>query len=208
MKKLSIIFLSLFLLFVSCKRDEIVEPPMSSPSTLSYILEGNANLSVLNVSDNPGSANIRVRLYDFSGKPIAGAPIYFETVCTYTLKKITYDTYGNEISRSEEQGSATINLGFFNGNSGHYQAYTDANGYVELIYTAPDPTFYCSQTFSYQIYGPPGNQQKDEYIYNINSFFIRARWASPPNPNMFIYCDIPITLILEFSWPSFCRMIM
>jgi len=193
MKRLTILILLILLPFVSCKRDEVVEPPISGPSTLSYILEGWANPTTVVISTPPHSSQLRVRLYDFTGKPISGAPIFFETLWTWTLVTKTYDQYGNLKGEKKESGGGRADLGNF---YGYYtcQAYTDANGYVEITYTGPNAEEYNSRVVWSYSYGPPDNVLTDIYILYINSFYVRAHWMSPPNSNMFIYCDIPIYL--------------
>ncbi len=202
MKNILIPLLTFFLLFVSCKRDEVVEPPISGPSTLSYIIEGKASPSTLLVGSTPNTVQIRVRLYDFSGRPIVGAPIYFETVWKFILLKRTYDQYENLTSEEEEEGSGTADLGNFYGNF-KYIAYTDAEGYIHITYTGPDLYEYCRKTFSYFV--PSDNLSKEEYYYYITSFYVLAKWASPPSPNMSVYSYIPISLKTDFSWPSLCK---
>lgn len=204
LKKILIGLLFILLTFVSCKRDEVVEPPISGPSTLSYILEGSANPTTVIVSFERNSTQITVRLYDFTGKPIVGAPIFFETLWTYTLVKQTYDQYGTLTKEEAETGGGRADLGNFYGHY-VYQAYTDANGYVNITYNAPDFYEYCDKTlWYYGWYGPPDNPLIDKYILHIDSFYIRARWVSPPNSNMTVYCDIPVNLEVSFKWPCDC----
>ncbi len=191
MRKLIIILIVMFTLFISCKRDEVVEPPISGPSTLSYILEGSANPTTLRIAPNPDSSLIRVRLYDFTGKPISGAPIFFETIWTYTLIKQTYDKYGTLTKEETSTGGGRADLGNFYG-SFTYLAPTDSNGFVNIIYTAPDSEEFNSRTVWSYSYGPPDNPSTDVYIISISSFYIKAHWTSPPNSNMNIFCYIPI----------------
>ncbi len=193
MKKLAILVLLILFSFVSCKRDEVAEPPVSGPSTLSYILEGWANPTTVIVSTPPSTSQVRVRLYDFTGRPISGSPIFFETLWKYTLVKETYDKYGTLTNRETENGGGRADLGNFYGYSA-YRAYTDSNGYVDIIYTGPTAEEYNSRVVWSYSYGPPDNKLTDIYMLYINSFYIRARWVSPPSQNMFIYCDIPISL--------------
>ncbi len=204
MKKLTIFMLLILLPLISCKRDEVAEPPLSGPSTLSYILEGSANPTIVLVGMERNTTQIRVRFYDYTGKPISGAPIYFETLWTYTLVTKTADKYGNVVKEKTETGGGRADFGNFDG---YYvkEFYTDANGYVNITYTAPDYEEYCHKTVWYSgFYGPPDNPYRDVYILSIDSFFIRARWASPPNSNMQIYCVIPIHLEVSFPWPCAC----
>lgn len=196
MKRTIIIVLFILSLFVSCKRDEVSEPPISGPSTLSYILEGNANPSTVRVAPNPDTSLIRVRLYDFTGKPISGAPIFFETLWTYTIIKRTYDKYGTLTKEETKTGGGRADLGNF------YGAYTnlsitDASGYVNIVYTGPDSYEYNARTVWSYSYGPPDNPSVDIYVLVITSFYIRAHWTSPPSSNMYIFCNIPINLELS-----------
>lgn len=193
LRKFLIFLLFVFLIFVSCKRDEVVEPPISGPSTLSYIIEGSANPTTLRVAPEPDSSTIRVRLYDFTGKPISVAPIFFETLWTYVLIKRTYDQYGTLTKEETETGGGRADLGNFYGGYTNL-SYTDANGYVSIVYTGPNSDEYNSRTVWSYTYGPPDNPSTDVYIIYITSFYVRAHWTSPPNSNMQIYCDIPIRL--------------
>lgn len=196
MKKLAILMLLILLPFVSCKRDEVVEPPISGPSTLSYILEGSANPTTLIITFTPSTSMITVRLHDFTGKPIPGASIFFETLWTWTLVTRTYDKYGALLKKEEEKGGGRANFGNFDG-SDTKLSYTDPNGYVNVLYTAPDWYEYSRRTYWVYESGSPDNPRIVENILYITSFYIRAHWMSPPNSKMWIYCDIPLILKVQ-----------
>lgn len=119
-KSILFITVSLALLlftFDSCKKDIIDQPSPLGPSTISIILDVNANPNVILAGPlNRQTVELTATLKRFDGTPISERTVFFEVV----------DESGNR-----------MNLGYFDGNLSIQTVATDSSGTARTHYYGP-----------------------------------------------------------------------
>lgn len=112
------ILIVLFLLNISCTRNEITNPDPDGPAGYKYIVEGSANPSLILANGVSNSTDITVHVTDHEGNPLTSRNVYFE-------------------QRHGDDHTIRVYWGFFTGNVEYAVVVTDSQGYARITYWGP-----------------------------------------------------------------------